>query len=77
MVKIERPQSIFGKYPYGLEQTRLDDATTKTQKGVIAINPTIVGIPPMFIKARSEKERLEKARAFFRAAKKKLESIGV
>ena len=74
---IERPESIFGKVPYGTEQKVLIDVTGDITKGVALIEPSLVGIPEFFTKFRSERDRLDRMNAFFNRAKERLESIGV
>lgn len=77
MVKIERPESMFGKEPFRVEQGSIIDATKKTSQGVSLIDPAITGIPPIFVRFKTERERLDKMNAFFKEAKRKLEAIGV
>lgn len=84
MVKIERPHSLFGKYPYVVEQGLLYSFVRDVNRGFVFVRPRLVTLPPFIaefpievFREHTPKERRERGEFFLGRAKRKLEEIGV
>jgi len=70
------PNSLFGKHPYGKEQSLIRDAVTEIERSIIFVSPRSAALPiplqrlPADLKRRKIKEHLTIAR-------QKLEELGV
>jgi len=80
MVKIDRPESLFGKYPYIVEQQLVLTTFKEIEGGALNVEPTltrIVGIELIPIELMRPEKRREKAREHFTRALKILKNMGV
>lgn len=75
LVKIERPKSLFGKYPYFQEQARIYNSWEDIAKASLIYHPMATGIyVPVYTKF-PKKWKKKRVNLYLKRMKKRLDEI--